>query len=157
MQRSVLRAKGTSQPGHPLVLPLRQASRDQAGVECFWVCRVWGFWQWEYLEGKSCYKSAQMRAQKWGLAEGLHSLVVMGQIWSWAVALPGSSWWQRRRGHTDTNTENKAARREACVHGTRQMGTILSPGHNHPLPLRRRKAMVWQLKPGGCLVFSVKE
>ena len=98
---------------------------DQAGVEWLWVCRFWGFWQWQYLESKFCYKSAQMRAQMWDLAEGLHYLTVMGQVWCWAFALPGTSWWQRR-GHTDTNTEDEVTLWEDHVHGTQQMDTVLS-------------------------------
>lgn len=35
-------------------------------------------------------------------------------------------WWQRRRGHTDPNTEDEAALREARLHGTQQVDTILS-------------------------------
>lgn len=62
----------------------------------------------------------------WDLAVRLHSPMVTGQVWCWAFALPGSSCWQRTRGHTDINVEDETSLQEACVHGTQQIGTILS-------------------------------
>lgn len=126
-------------PMGPLVLPLRQASVDQAVVEWLWACRG-GFWQWECLERKLCYKSPQIRAQMWDPAEGLHTLMVMGQVWGWAFALrvpPGGE----GEGVTQTWTQRKR------LHCRKLMFTALSRwAQSCQLPLlppRRGKPVVW--------------
>lgn len=75
-----------------------------------------------------------MEAQMWNLTEEFYCLRMMGQVWCWAFALPGTSWWQRKRSHTGFSTE------------LRNVGSFiqaLSNGHILPCPKRRGQVLAW--------------